>query len=148
MELDFRGEVIEWRGPAPFYFAVVPDPERSIIAEEWAFASYGWGCIPVGVTLGRTASTTALMPRNGGYLVPLKAALRRAERVELGDTRGSPCACTSVDRVYACLGAGNVSVAPARSDVSVRREATPAFGSVSSRGRRRHLVGGGQRQPR
>jgi len=86
MELDFKAEVIEWRGPAPYYFAVVPEPERSIIAEEWAFASYGWGCIPVGVELGKSTWSTALMPRNGGYLVPLRTAIRSAERVQLGDS--------------------------------------------------------------
>ena len=37
------------------------------------------------VTVGGTEYYTALMPREGRYLVPLKVAVRRAEQVDLGD---------------------------------------------------------------
>lgn len=37
------------------------------------------------VTVGGTTGTTALWPRDGGYVVPLKVTLRRAERIEVGD---------------------------------------------------------------
>ena len=47
--------------------------------------TYGWGMVPVTVGLGDTAWTTSLWPKDGGYVVPLKAAVRRAEGVELGD---------------------------------------------------------------
>ena len=49
-------------------------------------ATYGWGVIPVTVTIGRTTFRTSLFPKDGGYLVPVKDAVRRAERIELGDT--------------------------------------------------------------
>ena len=45
----------------------------------------GWGCIPATVPLGSTTFTTAIFPKDGGFRVPLKAAARRAEGVELGD---------------------------------------------------------------
>ncbi len=47
--------------------------------------TYGWGMIPVAVTMGDTEWTTSLWPKDGGYIVPLKAAARKAEKVEVGD---------------------------------------------------------------
>lgn len=41
--------------------------------------------IPAEVTLGATVWATALWPKDGGYIVPLKDRVRSAEGVELGD---------------------------------------------------------------
>lgn len=85
MELEFAGPVVEWRGPAPYHFVRVPDDEAAVIGDVAAAVSYGWGMVPVAVTVGATTLTTALWPREGSYVVPLKDRLRRAEGVELGD---------------------------------------------------------------
>lgn len=85
MELAFTGEVIHWRGPAPFRFVAVPDAEAAALRAASPLVSYGWGCIPVTVRLGRTTFTTSLFPKDGGYLVPIKVAVQRAEAVDLGD---------------------------------------------------------------
>jgi hypothetical protein len=42
--------------------------------------------IPVTARIGDTEWTTSLWPKNGGYVVPLKDAVRRAEDVQEGDT--------------------------------------------------------------
>jgi hypothetical protein len=86
MELRFEGEVVHWRGPAPYHFVRVPDDAAAALRAASSLVSYGWGVIPVLGQLGRTRFTTSLFPREGGYLVPLKDAVRRAEDVELGDT--------------------------------------------------------------
>jgi hypothetical protein len=39
----------------------------------------------VTVRLGSTTFTTSLFPKDGGYIVPLKAAVRKKESVDLGD---------------------------------------------------------------
>lgn len=85
MELRFDGDVIEWRGPAPFVFVRVPAEESDEIHDVSRELTYGWGCIPVGVRLGGSHWTTALMPKDGLYLVPLRKAFREAERVDVGD---------------------------------------------------------------
>lgn len=85
MELVFSGEVIHWRGPAPFRFVAVPDAEAAALRAASPLVSYGWGCIPVTARLGRTTFTTSLFPKDGGYVVPIKVAVQRAEAVELGD---------------------------------------------------------------
>ncbi len=86
MDLRCTGEVVYWRGPAPYHFVPVGEQEAAALRAASALVSYGWGVIPATVTLGGTAWTTSLFPRDGGYLVPLKDAVRRAEGVEVGDT--------------------------------------------------------------
>lgn len=85
MELRFGGEVIWWRGPAPYHFVALPDPEAARLRTIASRVTYGWGCIPATVTLGATTFTTSIFPRDGGFMVPVKVAARRAEGVELGD---------------------------------------------------------------
>jgi hypothetical protein len=85
MELEFSGEIWHWRGPAPFHFVTVPEDgcvELEVVAP---MVSYGWGMIPVAVQVGETSWTTALWPKDGAYVVPLKDRVRRAEGLELGD---------------------------------------------------------------
>jgi len=85
MQLEFDGAVWYWRGPAPFYFVTVPEPECAQIAGVSVGVSYGWGMIPVSASVGSTRFTTSLWPKDGGYIVPIKAAVRRAERIDIDD---------------------------------------------------------------
>jgi hypothetical protein len=85
MNLEFSGEVWYWRGPAPWYFVTVPEDESVELEAISVHVTYGWGMIPVTARIGRTSWYTALWPKDERYIVPLKAAVRRAERLELGD---------------------------------------------------------------
>jgi hypothetical protein len=86
VEFEFTGEIWHWRGPAPFHFVTVPEEQAADIQALASDVTYGWGMIPVQVRLGGTAWKTSLFPKDGGYVLPLKDAVRRAESVELGDT--------------------------------------------------------------
>lgn len=81
----FDTAIIEWRGPAPFLFAPVPDEHVAEIRYAALSESYGWGVVPVIATIGGTEFATSLFPRDGGYLLPVKVAVQRAEKVGLGD---------------------------------------------------------------
>ncbi|GAA4185428.1 hypothetical protein GCM10022288_07480 [Gryllotalpicola kribbensis] len=85
MELRFRGEMIYWRGPSPFTFVRVPEAESDDIAEIASMVTYGWGAIPVNARIGKTDFYTALFPKDGVYLLPVRVAVRRAEGVDVGD---------------------------------------------------------------
>ncbi len=85
-DIVFAGPVIEWRGPAPFYFVAVPAALVSEVSYAARLASYGWGCVPVSATVGGIEFTTSLFPRDSGYLLPLKAAVRAKAKVGLGET--------------------------------------------------------------
>jgi hypothetical protein len=86
MDYEFRGEIWCWKGPAPWYFVTVPEEESLDLQETSASVSYGWGMIPVTVHIGATGWTTSLFPKDDRYLLPVKAAVRRAEKLEEGDT--------------------------------------------------------------
>lgn len=83
--ITFEAEIIEWRGPAPFLFARIPDDHIAEVRYAAREASYGWGCVPVEARIGATRFTTSLFPRDDGYLLPVKVAVQRAENVGLGD---------------------------------------------------------------
>lgn len=85
MELTFSGRVIEWRGPAPYYFVPLPDEESEDVRALATAVSYGWGVIPVAARIGDTAFETSLFPKDGGYLLPLKDAVRKPESIGEGD---------------------------------------------------------------
>lgn len=82
MDYQFEGPVVEWRGPAPYYFVAIPEEESADIK----FAAKGleyWGQVPVTVRIGEAEFTTALFPKDGSYLLPLKDAVRRAVTLEV-----------------------------------------------------------------
>jgi len=83
--VEFAGPVWEWRGPAPYHFVAVPELEAERIRDVAAMVTYGWGVIPAAAATGRTEWTTSLFPKQGGYLLPVKDAVRRAEGIRIGD---------------------------------------------------------------
>ena len=85
VDFEFSGEIFYWRGPSPFHFIAVPEGECSRIRAVSKSVTYGWGVIPVTVEIGRTRWTTSLFPKDGGYLLPVKDRVRKAEGLELGD---------------------------------------------------------------
>ncbi|MGW5240791.1 DUF1905 domain-containing protein [Monashia sp. NPDC004114] len=86
MDFEFDGDVFFWKGPSPFHFVAVPDAESEQIEDLKALVTYGWGVIPVTARIGSTQFTTSLFPKDGRFLVPVKDAVRRAERLELDDS--------------------------------------------------------------
>jgi hypothetical protein len=83
MDFVFQGAVVEWRGPAPYYFVRIPEEE----SDDIKFAAKGieyWGQVPVVVRIGHTEFTTALFPKDGRYLIPLKGAVRKSAGIEVG----------------------------------------------------------------
>ena len=85
MVLEFAGELLFWRGPAPYHFITVPDEGSAALESASPTVSYGWGCIPVTAHIGDTTWKTSLFPKDELYLVPVKVAVRKAEGLELGD---------------------------------------------------------------
>lgn len=82
MDIEFEGPVVEWRGPAPFYFVAISEEESA----EIKFAAQGveyWGQVPVVVSISDIEFTTALFPKDGRYLLPLKEAVRRSAGIEV-----------------------------------------------------------------
>jgi len=85
LRLTFRAAVIEWRGPAPYFFAALPEEEAAEVRAVAKAVSYGWGVIPVEAVIGGVRFTTSLFPREETYLLPIKVAVRRKVGITMGD---------------------------------------------------------------
>lgn len=83
MEWTITAEVIEWRGPAPYFFLPMCDEDSADFKMEAAGLEY-WGQVGVIVQIGKTSFTTAVFPKDGRYLVPLRANIRKVEDIEVG----------------------------------------------------------------
>ena len=85
MHIEFESRIWYWRGPAPWFFVTVPDKQCNDLTAISGFVTYGWGMIPAKVRIGKTEWTTSLFPKDGSYIVPIKASVRKAEDLEEGD---------------------------------------------------------------
>ena len=85
MKLRFSGSIWHWVGPAPHHFVTVPEEECLDLKAASKLVTYGWGMIPVRVTIGQTEWKTSLFPKDGGYIVPIRANVRKAEGLNEGD---------------------------------------------------------------
>jgi len=85
LQFEFDGEIWFWRGPAPFFFVTVPAEQSEDLKMISGAVTYGWGMIPVHARIGKTRWKTSLFPKDGRFIVPVKASVRKAERIDEGD---------------------------------------------------------------
>ncbi|MGA7149589.1 MAG: DUF1905 domain-containing protein [Microbacterium sp.] len=82
MIIEFDGEVFRWdaRDDASWFFAAVP-PELSDDIREIPRPSRGFGSVRVRARIGGSEWATSIFPDSsrGGYVLPLKKAVRDAE---------------------------------------------------------------------
>ncbi|MFM7322645.1 MAG: DUF1905 domain-containing protein [Armatimonadota bacterium] len=76
VRFPFSGRIIEWRGPAPFHFVRLDDAAVRGVREHAPRFSYGWGVVAVMAESGGIQWKTSLFPKEGGYLLPVKDAVR------------------------------------------------------------------------
>jgi hypothetical protein len=86
MNFEFNGRIWFWKGPAPWFFVTVPDEESDILKAISGAVTYGWGVIPVQVRINNTEWQTSLFPKDGRYIVPIKASVRTAQNLQEGDS--------------------------------------------------------------
>ena len=86
MQVMFSGDIWFWRGPSPYHFVTVPDDQSAQVKAVSAGVTYGWGMVPVTAAIGGTTFATSLFPKDGGYVLPIKDAVRAAESLDVGDS--------------------------------------------------------------
>lgn len=93
----FTGPVWVWRGngtgPPPkaaWYFVTIDGEVATAIRNVTRGQTGGFGSVRVTATIGTTSWQTSLFPSkdSGGYLLPLKASVRKAEGLEAGSDVG------------------------------------------------------------
>ena len=82
VDFEFEGPVVEWRGLPPFYFLRIPEDESADIKVAAREIEY-WGQVPVVVRISDIEFGTALFPKNGRYLIPLKDVVRKSAGIEV-----------------------------------------------------------------
>src|ERR1700735_4978092 len=85
IQFEFEAEVIYWRGPSPFFSAPAPPPYAEELKHVAKAVTYGWGMVPVEARIGGVVFTTSLFPKDGTFLLPLKAEVRRKANITAGD---------------------------------------------------------------
>lgn len=86
IQFRFQATVIYWRGPAPFFFAPIPEQYGAEIRQMSKLLTYGWGVIPVEAKIGGIEFYTSLFPKDGTYLLPVKTKVRQKNNITAGDT--------------------------------------------------------------
>lgn len=92
----FTGPLWLWRGKAKdgtastmaWHFLTIDGAVADSIRAAAPGRSAAWGSVYVSVTIGTTSWQTSVFPSKdvAGYLLPIKAAVRKAERLSEGDT--------------------------------------------------------------
>lgn len=85
LKIEFSGKIWFWKGPAPWFFVTVPEQQCRDLRGVSGFVTYGWGMIPARARIGETEWKTSLFPKDGSYIVPIKASVRKAEQLGEGD---------------------------------------------------------------
>jgi hypothetical protein len=85
VQFRFETDVIYWRGPQPYFYAPIPPEHADELRRVARLVTYGWGCVPVEATVSGVPFRTSLFPKDGTYLLPIKAAVRRKTDITAGD---------------------------------------------------------------
>ncbi len=83
-----RAKVWVYPGMAGWHFLSLPRKQSAQIKSRFDVMSRGFGSLPVVVTVGKTSWKTSIFPdkKAGAYLFPLKAEIRKKEKIKEGDT--------------------------------------------------------------
>ena len=88
VKYKIRSKVVPYPGMDAWFFAYVDKKQAKTIQEKHGAVRRGFGSIKVVATIGKTRWSTSIFPdkRSSTYVLPLKAAVRRAEGIDAGDT--------------------------------------------------------------
>lgn len=77
-----------YEGMAAWHFVTIPKELADVLTGMFSGWKRGFGSLPVEVTIGATTWQTSIFPdkRSQGYLLPLKAVVRKKEGIKVGDT--------------------------------------------------------------
>ncbi len=75
-------------GMAGWHFVSIPQDISEDIKRQFGDLKRGWGSLPVMVSIGKTSWNTSIFPdkKAGGYLLPIKADVRKKEGIVAKDT--------------------------------------------------------------
>lgn len=92
IDLDFKfsAELWEYSGKGTWHFVTVPEEISADIKAFTKHVTKGFKSVRVSVSIGESHWQTSLFPskEKGAYILPVKAAVRKAENLAEGDMAG------------------------------------------------------------
>lgn len=87
-KIPIKAKLWLWPGNAAWHFVTLPKKTSTTIKTTFSDMARGFGSLPVTVTIGKTTWETSIFPdsKAGAYLLPIKAAVRKAEQLRVGDS--------------------------------------------------------------
>ena len=89
MLVQFTAPLWLWQGKGAWHFITLPEDESQVIrmAVPCGGQNRGWGSVRVTATIGESRWQTSIFPdtRRNAYLLPIKAEIRRAESLSVGE---------------------------------------------------------------
>jgi len=84
--IKFEAALWRYDGKAAWFFITIPKEASAWIRFVSTENRSAWGSVPVRVTIGGSDWQTSVFPDSkiGGYLLPVKAAIRKREGLEEG----------------------------------------------------------------
>lgn len=92
LSFTFIGECWLWKAEkAAWHFITLPQDQSEEIKffnENLHGKTRGWGAVRVMVTIGHTSWETSIFPSSqfNAYLLPIKAEVRKKEKITIGDS--------------------------------------------------------------
>jgi len=82
-KFKIRAKVWHYPGMTGWHFVSLPIKQSAEIKKVFAAMRRRWGSLPVVVITGKTSWKTSIFPdkQSGGYLLPLKADVRKKEQI-------------------------------------------------------------------
>jgi hypothetical protein len=83
-----RAKIWLYPGMAGWHFVSLPKKTAKTITDRFSDEKRGWGSLPVTVTIGHSTWKTSIFPdtKEGTYLLPLKAVVRKKEHIKANDS--------------------------------------------------------------
>ena len=84
---EFAAPLWRYPGADGWHFVSLPTEISTDITDITSGIRRGFGSVRVALTVGSTSWRTSIFPdsKTGGYWLPVKQAVREAERLEVGD---------------------------------------------------------------
>ncbi len=82
-----RGKLWKYEGAAAWHFVTLPKAMSDRIKDKTTGLAGNFGVLKVVATIGKTSWDTSIFRDNkaGAYLLPVKAAVRKTEKLNAGD---------------------------------------------------------------
>lgn len=86
-EYTIKNKIWLWNGESAWHFITIHKKVSEQIKRVVAGPRRGFGAVKVRARIGKTEWITSIFPtKEGEYLLPVKASVRKAERVNAGNT--------------------------------------------------------------